>query len=270
VIPTTGILKDPIDKFYAYVGSHDGSELWLATAPHPLGPWEWQNCILTVEDTSFKGHISSPSAVIHKDQVYLYFHGSLPTMPQPTALALSDDGVNFEEYKCPVIFSHPNHTTSWYGQSTSYARIVKDGALFIATFQGNGLGRNIQAGGTSTVAGLAMSDDGINWRVAKRPLIGNPCGNRGPFGPILMPLWGRWMLIYEDKSETGMAASVSEGHDVAGNYESIGTIIPGPEGIKLGWAFPIFHDDKLIFLYGLKKGSYGGIYASIVDWSDVR
>ena len=65
VLPTAGILADPIDVYYAYVATHDGSEIWLATASHPLGPWTWRQPALELSNTSFTRHISSPSARLH-------------------------------------------------------------------------------------------------------------------------------------------------------------------------------------------------------------
>lgn len=101
-------------------------------------------------------------------------HSPTPLDGTPALFAFGDsgvaDGISFTEHTCPVIHTHPNKANSWYGQSTSYARVVKDGGLFIATFQGNGFGRNVQVGGVTTVAGLAMSEDGIRWRVVE--LIG--------------------------------------------------------------------------------------------------
>ncbi len=268
VMRTTGVLSAPLDTYYAYVGSHDGKEIWLATAPHPLGPWVWQRCVLHLDDTSFKGHISSPSAVLHNGQVYMYFHGVMPTGQQPTALATSADGVNFKEFAFPVTSTHPNRKNHWYGQSTSYARVVKDGPLFIATFQGNGLGRNIQAGGVTTVAGMAMSEDGIRWRLSRRPLLGNTPGSRGPFAAILLQVWGRWLMLYEHKEMNTIVGAVSEGEDVAGPYEDIGTVIQSPEGIQnMGWPFPVFHDRKLYLLCGGQTSStQGAIYAFVMDW----
>lgn len=197
------------------------------------------------------------------------FHGVLPTGQQPTALATSPDGVTFKEYKFPVIFTHPNRQNSWYGQSTSYARIVKDGALFIATFQGNGLGYNVQVGGVTTVAGLEMSEDGIHWRVAKRPLIANACGTRGPFAPILTSLWGRWLMLFERKRFHEIGGAFSVGLDVMGPYEDIGTVIPVIPGISnMGWPFPVFLGHHLYLLYGAQRDKRGAIYASVVDWRD--
>ena len=69
VIPTAGVLPDPIDAYYAYVATHDGSEIWLATAGHPLGPWTWRRAVLELSATSFTKHISSPSAVMHNGEV---------------------------------------------------------------------------------------------------------------------------------------------------------------------------------------------------------
>lgn len=203
------------------------------------------------------------------DRCISIFHGVLPTGQQPTALATSTDGVNFAEHRFPVIFTHPNRQNSWYGQSTSYARIVKDGALFIATFQGNGLGYNVQAAGVTTVAGLAMSEDGIHWRVAKRPLLANACGSRGPFAAILTSVWGRWLMLFEYKRRQGIAGAVSMGPDVTGPYEEIGTVIPGMTGItNMGWPFPVFLGHHLYLLYGAQLGKKGAIYASVVDWRD--
>ena len=101
VIPTAGVLPDPIDAYYAYVATHDGSEIWLATAAHPLGPWTWRRAVLELAATSFTKHISSPSAVMHNGEVYMYFHGVHPTGVQPTALATSTDGIHFEQQVFP-------------------------------------------------------------------------------------------------------------------------------------------------------------------------
>ena len=252
VLPTAGVLPDPIDRFYAYVATHDGSEIWLATAPHPLGPWTWQRAALELGATSYRSHISSPSVVMHDGEVYLYFHGVHPTGTQPTALATSKDGVHFEERVFPAMATHPNRQNHWYGQSVSYVRVVKDGPMFIGTFQGNGLGQNDQAGGVTTVAGLVMSEDGIHWRLSKRPLLGNTPGSRGPFASILVRMWDRWLMLYND--DRGLSGSLSEGSDVTGPYEDLGCVLESAH-----WAFPVFHEDKLYLLYS-------GINAAVVEW----
>jgi hypothetical protein len=252
VLPTTGVLPDPLDAFYAYVATHDGSEIWLATAPHPLGPWTWERPALELGATSFRAHISSPSAVMHNGEVYLYFHGVHPNGTQPTALATSTDGVHFEERIFPVMTTHPNRQNHWYGQSVSYVRVVKDGPMFIGTFQGNGLGENHQANGVTTVAGLVMSEDGIHWRLSKKPLLGNTPGSRGPFSSILVRLWGRWLLLFGD--HRGLSGALSEGPDVTGPYEDVGCLQESG-----GWPFPVFHEGKLYLLCA-------GINAYVIEW----
>ena len=252
VLPTTGILENPIDAFYAYVATHDGSEIWLATAPHPLGPWKWQHAALELSATSYRNHISSPSVVIHGGEVYMYFHGVHESGSQPTALATSKDGLHFEQRIFPIIGTHPNRRSHWYGQSVSYVRVVKDGPMFIGTFQGNGRGHNEQANGVTTVSGLAMSEDGIHWRLSKRPLLGNKPGSRGPFASVLVRLWGRWLMLFNE--DGGLSGAVSEGSDVAGPYEHIGQVIETAH-----WPFPLFHEGKLYLLCA-------GINAFVVEW----
>ncbi|MCY3765407.1 MAG: hypothetical protein OXH06_08270 [Gemmatimonadetes bacterium] len=252
VLPTAGVLSDPIDAYYAYVATHDGSEIWLATAPHPLGPWTWRRAVLELSATSFTKHISSPSAVMHNGEVYMYFHGVHTSGRQPTALATSRDGVHFEQKIFPIMTTHPNRKNHWYGQSVSYVRVVKDGPMFIGTFQGNGLGWNAQANGVTTVAGLAMSVDGIHWRLSKKPLLGNMPGSRGPFASILVRLWDRWLMLFND--DRGLSGALSEGSDVTGPYEDMGCVLESGH-----WPFPVFHKDKLYLLCG-------GINAAVIEW----
>jgi hypothetical protein len=252
VLPTAGVLQDPIDTYYGYVATHDGSEIWLATAPHPLGPWTWQHAALELKSTSFTRHISSPSVVMHNGEVYMYFHGVHELGSQPTALATSKDGLHFEERFFPIIETHPNRKNHWYGQSVSYVRVVKDGPMFIGTFQGNGRGWNEQADGVTTVSGLAMSEDGINWRLSKRPLLGNTPGSRGPFASILVRLWGRWLMLFND--HRGLSGALSESSDVTGPYEDFGCVLESGH-----WPCPVFHEDKLYLLCG-------GINAAVIDW----
>lgn len=252
VLPTQGVLPDPIDAFYAYVATHDGSQIWLATAPHPLGPWTWREATLELSATSFRNHISSPSVVAHDGEIWMYYHGVHPAGTQPTALATSTDGVHFVERIFPVMNAHTNRKNHWYGQSVSYVRVVKDGPMFIGTFQGNGLGENAQAKGVTTVAGLAMSEDGINWRLSKRPLLGNTPGSRGPFASTLVRLWNRWLMLYND--DRGLSGSLSETSDVTGPYEDLGRVLESGH-----WPFPVFHEGKLYLLCA-------GINAYVIDW----
>ena len=252
VLPTTGVLSDPIDAFYAYVATHDGSEIWLATAPHPTGPWTWQNVALELSATSYQNHISSPSVVMHEGEVWMYYHGVLESGCQPTSLATSKDGVHFEQKVFPIVPNHPNRNNHWYGQSVSYVRVVKDGPMFIGTFQGNGRGHNEQANGVTTVSGLMLSEDGINWRLSSRPLQGNMPGSRGPFASILVRLWDRWLMLFND--DRGLSGALSEGSDVIGPYEDYGPILE-----RGHWPFPLFHEGKLYLLCA-------GINVYVIDW----
>ena len=252
VIPTAGVLEDPIDAFYAYVATHDSTQIWLATAPHPLGPWKWQRVVVELEETSYRAHVSSPSAVVHEGEVYLYFHGVHPKGTQPTSLATSRDGVHFEQRFFELMGTHPNRQNHWYGQSVSYVRVVKDGPMFIGTFQGNALGENDQANGVTTVSGLVMSEDGIHWLRSKRPLMGNKPGSRGPFASTLVRLWGRWLMLFNE--DGGLSGAVSEGQDVTGPYEHIGCVLESAH-----WPFPVFHEDKLYLLCA-------GINAYVIEW----
>lgn len=121
----------------------------------------------------------------------------------------------------------------------------------------------------TTVAGMAMSEDGLHWRVTKRPLMGNVCGTRGAFAPILTTLWGRWLMLFERKGYHDIGGAVSLGPEVTGPYEDIGTVIPARPGIRnVGWPFPVFLGDHLYVLYGGQMGKRGAIYASVVDWRE--
>ena len=99
---------------------------------------------------------------------------------------------------------------------------------------------------------IAESEDGIHWRLSKRPLLGNTPGSRGPFSSILVRLWGRWLLLFGD--HRGLSGALSEGSDVTGPYEDAGCLLESG-----GWPFPVFHEGKLYLLCA-------GINAYVIEW----
>lgn len=251
-------LPAPLDAFYAYVASHDGTSIWLATAPHPLGPWTWRQAVLTVAGLNphVTDHVSSPSAVVNDGEVWLYFHGMRGGM-QPTWLATSADGVGFAlANNDPVIPAISTVSRRFYGLSTSYARIIRDGSLWLAFFQANWT--------TTVTAGVALSEDGLTWRPRRRPLFGNPPGELGPFAPAPLKLWDRWLIISErvvSAPPTQLEGHLSVGSDVFGEYEPVGPIAANDGTFnEMEWPFPLVFDGALYLFFGASPTG-GGQFA---------
>lgn len=278
IVHAEEVLDNPIDKFYGYAATHDGDSIWLATAPTPEGPWTWQKPVITVGiGNQYTGHVSSPNVLIHEDKFYMYYHGVYGDNVQPTSLAISSDGENFVTHeKFPLIPTGENRDMSFYGQSVSYFRVVKDGNLFIGVFQANNNLRNLQANNSVTVSiGYALSEDGINWRVGKKPLISNPIGERGYFGPGIIKLFGKWCLFFMNNTTESIYMAASDVLE-PNSFEVLGEVIPKGTGDwnskRVEFQDFLLYDNKLyIFFDGVRiDNNRGSLGVATFDWRNVE
>jgi hypothetical protein len=96
-------VKNPLGKYYLYFAHHAGSYIRLAYADRLAGPWKIHpGGVLGMLTAGFDNHIASPD--VHVDEanhrIVMFFHGSNPKYKalgyQPTRVALSSDGLQFE------------------------------------------------------------------------------------------------------------------------------------------------------------------------------
>lgn len=271
VVNVEGVLTNPLDKFYGYVASHDGLDIYLFTAPTPEGVWTFRQSVKNVSNSPFTDHISSPSVLVHNNKIYMYYHGwDTTTATQPTALATSLDGINFTDNpKFPIINTHNNHKSKFYGHSTSYARVIKYNNMFIAVFQANSDMNNYQTTYATVGVGCAISTDGINFRVMKKPLIGNIPLKRGCFGPELIRLFDKWLLLYTDMETLNIKGCILNDLEYD-NYYELGEIIPYKTGTwdisKIEAQSSLFYGNKLYLYYaGWDSANFGRIGLATID-----
>lgn len=196
-------LPNAIDKYYMYGGSHDDYGIYLFTAPDIKGPWTPYGLINLT--SQFVDHLTSPEAIIIEEKdaagnvkpvVCLYYHGEL-NGHQPTAVAVSYDGINFTEVKCPII-PVASSSIKFYSHGLHYMRIFKDGNKLYGVFQSNNpYATEITSYGHAVTA-LAYSYDGIEWTLYDKPILANVPDiiPRGPHTPALLRINNRFVLIF--------------------------------------------------------------------------
>lgn len=194
VINTLDMTVKATSKFYGYLAGHDSLKIVLYESDDLIN-WRYKADVMTLANTKFTNHLSSPSAIVHNGKVYLYYHGMYNSV-QPTGLAISDNGVNFVEHSTfPVINTHPNMRTKFYGLSASYATVSKIDGMFVATFQANNYNYNQKASSYTGSVGFATSLDGVNWKVGKKPLVRNNRNTQGVGAMTLIRLFNQWCLV---------------------------------------------------------------------------
>lgn len=196
-------LPNAIDKYYLYGASHNDYAIYLFTAPDIKGPWSPYGLINLT--SQFSAHLSSPEAIIieEKDEagnvtpvVYLYYHGHLNDS-QPTAVAVSYDGINFTEVKIPII-PHASSSIKFYSLGLHYMQIFKDGNKLYGVFQSNNPYATVITSYPHGVTALAYSYDGIEWTLYDKPILANVPDiiPRGPFTPALLRINNRFVLVF--------------------------------------------------------------------------
>lgn len=196
-------LPNAIDKYYMYGASHDDYGIYLFTAPDIKGPWTPYGLINLT--SQFIGHLTSPEAIIIEEKdaagnvkpvVCLYYHGVL-NGHQPTAVAVSFDGINFTEVKIPII-PVASSSIKFYSHGLCYMRIFKDGNKLYGVFQSNNPYLTEITSYAHTVTALAYSYDGIEWTLYDKPILANVPDiiPRGPFTPALLRINNRFVLIF--------------------------------------------------------------------------
>jgi hypothetical protein len=133
-------IVEPLGKYYLYFADHKGLHIKLAYADNISGPWNiYDPGALQLADTSFlqesptlpsgfdiseisklRGpgipsplddmtipHIASPDAFVDEDrkEIRLYYHGLNEFGKQPSRVAISKDGIQFESLENPI--GHP-------------------------------------------------------------------------------------------------------------------------------------------------------------------
>jgi predicted GH43/DUF377 family glycosyl hydrolase len=97
-----------------------------------------------------------PEIVFHDETFYLYFVRKNPLGGYTIHLALSNDGVRFNETFDPVL--EPGDSDSWESKSVTTPRIFKEGDIFYMVYAGD----NKSLDG-SRCFGLAVSKDLLTW-----------------------------------------------------------------------------------------------------------
>lgn len=164
----------PVDESIGLAISIDG----IHFTKHPGGP------VL---------HARCPFAVIDDGTVYLYYV-RITDGGYRVHLALSKDGVTFEEHGEPVLDA--GSPGSWDAYSVTTPKIFRDGDRWCMSFAGDGTHLDDPTG-----VGLAYSRDLVSWE----KLAGNPVffvGEPGAFdsasvqSPIIRRVDGRYCMWY--------------------------------------------------------------------------
>ena len=139
-------VPNPLGRYYLYFAHHNGPQIQLAYADALLGPWQlYEPGAMQLSDSGFAGeppqeadwhpefrawlaiggdtlvpHIASPDVIVDpaRRQIRMYYHGRAHDGRQPSKVALSSDGLNFEPQ--PGLFGSPYmrvfpYAEAWFG-----------------------------------------------------------------------------------------------------------------------------------------------------------
>jgi hypothetical protein len=156
VFRVSDYISDPIDDYYLYYSEDHvyDSQIGLATAPSPTGPFTDQGPIY--RDPESSSQTETPSVIYNSstEKLHLYYHGSYTNTDgsdQSTALATSTDGVNWTKYGV-VITVPPDAPGDGH---TGYFRPRR--------LNGRWHGYHLVGGTTQPSFGWSWSDDGKTW-----------------------------------------------------------------------------------------------------------
>lgn len=192
VIKASDHIGSPIDNYYAYYSTdHSGNDIYLATAPSPLGPW--------TEQGQLSGLTGETPLVIWdaaNSRYNMYFHGG---SPQQTSLATSTDG---ENWTVQGVAMPASAVSGSFTKHTGYANVwVESGTWHAYTLAAD-------AGG---VWAYWTSADGASWTLQSQAL--------DPFAParhhdMIGHTNGRWFdhdgkrwFITNDRSQVSGGGS---------------------------------------------------------------
>ena len=211
IFKAAGRISVPLDTYYAYTAGHNTNEITLVTAPTPAGPWTVRGSVLT-PTAYLSSHKSSPWVVWWNGEVLLYVHGNIPNgSSQGTSVFRSSDGQTFVEHTS-LAFNTTAATNpiSFLAHAATYLRVVDAGGYLVAIFQANAAYSGGGASDVPVAAGWATSTDGLNWNIARAPLLANRPGERGLFDPSLMRVGPNWVLTGYNPARSKVEAWVSD------------------------------------------------------------
>ncbi len=198
-------------KMYFIGHSSKSYEVYLATSSDGLTWEKYGNTpvLKKGEPGNWDDRNVSAGAIIKKDNHYfMYYNGrsiaGYPSAPWHIGLAISQDGITWEKYNAPIIDGDPNSWDRKIG--------VNDVKIISGTYYMFYSGMN---GINDKKIGLAISDDGINWKKYKNNPIMIPTEKwegSGIYCPSIILENNKFKMVYQNSynnfiSGFGMAYS---------------------------------------------------------------
>lgn len=168
VLKVAGLIPSPLDTYYMWFSTdHDpgAGGIYLATAPHPAGPWTSRGLVY-VDPAG--AATETPSVVWneHTGLFHLFFKES-PGTGQLKLVTSPDGRTGWTSYGEVIASPSPSYPGDGF---TGYFRPGRLGNLWF--------GHHLMGGGDHPHYGISYSHDGINWQVDPRPMM---------YGQHLMP-----------------------------------------------------------------------------------
>ncbi|SEH47612.1 beta-fructofuranosidase [Halobacillus karajensis] len=219
-MPPVGLMNDPngliqwkgtYHFFYQWMPfeTAHGAKFWGHYTSNDLIHWKHENIALTPSEVFDQGGVYSGSAVIHNDQLHLFYTGNIDGEQKPETeyqcLAISEDGVTFE--KKGIVIETPAGYTAHFRDP----KVWKEDQIWymVVGAQSEDLQGSVL---------LFSSNDLRNWEMVG-PIAGSKQGGLGEFGcmwecPDLFELDGKDLLIV---CPQGLEA---DGMNYANTYQS--------------------------------------------------
>lgn len=150
--------------YFHTVNSDQPWEIGRATAPSPLGPWTADGepvLKISASESYDSRHVTWPSVIKTDDEYVMYYgaHGSEPGAV--IGRATSPDGIEWTKDPHPVLSS----SEGWNAGRIDRPEVLLAPDGYVMIYQG---------GDQLNTRGLAVSEDGINWKhYADNPVITN-------------------------------------------------------------------------------------------------
>lgn len=156
LIRASNHITNPINEYYLYFSEDhtQGSQIGLATAPTPAGPFTDHGPVF--RDPESSSQTETPSLIYNDstEKLYMYYHGNYSDTDgsnQKTALATSSEGLNWSKYG--IVISVPPSAPG--DGHTGYFRPRK--------LNGRWHGYHLVGGTSNPTFGWSWSDDGKDW-----------------------------------------------------------------------------------------------------------
>ena len=252
VVETSDAFKD-FGTYYLYYHGNggDGYQLGVATAPHPLGPFEKYdgNPILERGSSGSWDDVHVACAMILKEgsrNYTMWYSGYGPDGIKKLGYATSNDGLKWTRYG-----DKPIYDKHW----TEDMIVVKHNDLYYMFAEGTEEPGNIQKTNWLT------SNDGIDWQrqgeLDIRKTDGQPIADRSVGTPAVWHENGKWYLLYEFDNDKAVFLATSPELKVWTHVQDEPVMLPGPS----------FYDNKAVAVDQVLKykGRYYMYYHGLGD-----